>query len=206
MKWSASDSCRGYYFFESLHATGWFLYPGVSKVNVTGRVETGRHPEHLQDFPVRSLRNVLNSKPHTHGSASKTAFDRRFHLSYFTITSCSSRGLSSWQEFGRVVHCCHSRCQVPNAYSVVNESLPISFRIPAVYISGANLQFKGSCYPIHRLETIVLIVLSVLMQINKAGRHSKTARVNHHAASQFGFGNCFDCSAGNANVSNAIQV
>src|SRR5262249_8132384 len=144
---------------------GGFLYPGVSKMNVTGRVETGRHPEHLEDFPVRRLRHVLNSKPHTHRSATKTAFDKRFPLSYFTIRSCSFRGLSSWQEFGWVMHCCHSRSQMANAHSVVNKSLSISFRIPAVHITGANLQFKCSRDPIHRLETIILIVLSVLMQI-----------------------------------------
>ena len=130
---------------------------------------------------------------------------------YFAISTISAfvaglRGLACRNELDRFAHRDHSRCEVSNADAVADQRLSIPLRVPAIHVAGADFQLERGRDTVHRFETIVLFVLTMLMKVDEAGRNDVGLfRVDYVAAVHAVGRDGLDRPARDADVAHSIE-
>ena len=92
------------------------------------------------------------------------------------------------------------------ADSIINQRLALSFRIPAVYVVRTHLKLQRRGHTVPSLDSVVLPVLTVGMEIDEAGRYDQAPCIDLVSPSYSLFGDDHDRAAGYPHVANPIET
>src|SRR6266850_6365057 len=93
-----------------------------------------------------------------------------------------------------------------SANAVVDGSLSVALRIPAINISSADLELQRSSHSVHYFVAVVLFVLSVLVKVNEPRRNDEPAGIDRGAALELTATDSFNSALGNAQVAHSVEV
>jgi len=113
-------------------------------------------------------------------------------------------GVSAGKEIPRIVHDSHAHRDMPRADSEVDQAFAFAVSVPTIDVVGADLQFEGCSHTVVCLKLITARILSMLMQIDEAGRDDEAGSVKGGPPPQRLGGDGDDLSAIHSNVSDAI--
>jgi hypothetical protein len=77
-----------------------------------------------------------------------------------------------------------SGSDVADTHSVVDQCSTSALGVPSFDISNAHLQFERGRHTIHGFDSVVLCVLSMVMQVDESGRNDQPGRIQHRLAFQ----------------------
>jgi len=103
------------------------------------------------------------------------------------------------------MHRSHARREMSGTHAEVDQRPLFPLRIPCVDVARAHFELERGCDAVHRFEAIVLFVLAMLVKIDKAGRDSKAASIDHVAPAKCVGTYCSDYTVGNAEIANGVR-
>ena len=112
---------------------------------------------------------------------------------------CSS---AARQKVTTVVHDGHPHWNVANAGAKIDQCILCTDHVPCIYICNPHLEFERCCHAVGSLDSI----LAVLVQVNKARRYNKSARIECRSAPQPFRTDRLDLASANANIANGIEA
>ncbi len=151
-------------------------------MNVVRHAALGRQREQIKHLAARRRRNVVDAEANTERAFVQALFDEVGHLTNFVRRGMAINSVVARQEAARVLQHGHFRRDVSDRRAEVDERFAFALGVPGGHRGHADLHFKRRRYAIACFVTIVLVILPVRMQINKAGRDDQPFGVNHCAS------------------------
>src|SRR5262249_10945586 len=100
----------------------------------------------------------------------------------------------------RILHHRRSYWHWTGAGAVVDERLALTRRIPFLDGQDPGFKLKSRCDAVHGLVAIVFQILTMLVQVNKAGRNYEPSNINLNFALEPGGGYCSDPAASDTDI------
>src|SRR5260370_41081492 len=104
-------------------------------------------------------------------------------------------GVADGQKGAGVFHDFHAYGKMSDGYTEVDQRFSFPPRIPLINIRRADFELQRCRDPVMGLELVVSRLLSVLVQVDEAGRDYKSLRINRLLAFERTARNCHDFRA-----------
>ena len=153
-------------------------------VHVRGRPHLARDGHRGEEFVVGGGRRVGEAESHRGRALVQTLADAARDLLDLLgrgeIVLAGVRG----QEVAGVAHDAHAHRDVADARAVVHGLAALAFGVERGDVPGADFELQTGRHPVVRHETVVLVRLAVLVQVDEAGRDHQAGGVDHPGAGQ----------------------
>ena len=174
-------------------------------VHVRGRPHLARDGHRGEEFLVGGGRRVREAESHRGrplvqalADASRDLVDL---LGRGKVVLAGVRG----QEVARVTHHTHAHRDMADARAVVHGLAALAFGVEGGDVPRADLELQSCGHPVMRHETVGLVGLAVLVQVDEARRDHEARCVDHPAAGQRFLRDRLDAVARDADVERRVR-
>src|SRR5205823_3161552 len=104
-----------------------------------------------------------------------------------------------------ITHDQHAHRYVTNTDAVVDHRLAFAAPIPAIDVRRPGLKFQGRRHAIHHLQSVVVRVQTMRVEVDEARRDDESPRVNGGAPAQGGASDCCNRSPADPDVAHRVE-
>src|SRR5260221_8341718 len=148
------------------------------------RMVPGSGTERLEYFSLDGRRSVLESHSFAERAESQPRFDSSLDVRDLLVARDVAAAGANWQEESGVLHHGHADGDVANRRAVIDQRPAFACGVESRDVAGAHLELERGGDAVERIQAIVLVVLTVNVEIDEAGRDDEASRVDHSLASQ----------------------
>jgi hypothetical protein len=93
-----------------------------------------------------------------------------------------------------------------NAGAEIDQCVLCPDRVPCIYIGDPDLKFERCRHAVGNFDSVVLCILTVLVQVNKTRRYDKSASIERRSAPQAFRVDRLDLPSANANIPDGVKA